>query len=128
MAGYAAMRAQLENDLAERLEPGAFHIVMSDRNVDRPSKPNLIVKFDQVERHPAAQGVLLARFVITVVSELTTPAEADFACDRHLDTLLAALQPITWVAFRNAQKAQYKGKYTCYDIHVEAITAIKKEA
>ncbi len=128
MAGYAAMRAQLENDLAARLEPGAFHIVMSDRNVDRLSKPTIIVKFDQVERHPNAQGVILARLVITVVSELTTPAEADFACDEHLDTMLAAIQPIRWVAFRDAQKAQYKSKYVCYDITVEAITAIKKEA
>lgn len=127
MAGYAELRARLENDLATRLTPGEFHIVMSDRNVDRLSKPTIIVKFDQVERHPAAQGVLLARFIITVVSELTTPAEADYACDSHLDTLLAALQPITWVAFRSAQKAQYK-KNTCYDIQVEAITAIKKEA
>lgn len=128
MAGYAELRARLENDLLGQLEPGAYHFIPVQRNADRIVKPTLMLKLSSLTRSTAAQGVLVPSFVLTVVSEYTEPAEADIALDNHLDTLLAAIQPIRWVAFRSAEKAMFQTRWMCYDIQLEALTAIKKGA
>lgn len=128
MAGYAELRARLENDLLAEIEPGTFQFVPVQKNIDRPSKPTLMLKLSTVDRHPGAQGVLMPGLVLTVISNLTDPGQADIHCDELLDILLAPIQKIRWVAFRGAQKVAFQTKYTAYDIQLEAITAIKKGA
>lgn len=126
MAGYAELRARLENDLLAQIEPGYFQFVAVQKTIDRPSKPTLMLKLSSVVRHTAAQGVLMPSFTLTVVSEKTDPGQADVHCDELLDELLAPLQKIRWVAFRGAEKVAFQIKYTAYDISLEALTAIKK--
>lgn len=126
MAGYAEIRARLENDLLAQIEPGTFQFVPVQKTIDRPSKPTLMLKLSTVTRHPGAQGVLLPSFVLTAVSQKTDPEQADVHCDELLDMLLAPLQKIRWVAFRSAEKVAFQTKYTAYDIQLEALTAIKK--
>lgn len=126
MAGYAEIRARLENDLLAQIEPGTFQFVPVQKTIDRPSKPTLMLKLSTVTRHPGVQGVLLPSFVLTAVSQKTDPEQADVHCDELLDTLLAPLQKIRWVAFRSAEKVAFQTKYTAYDIQLEALTAIKK--
>jgi hypothetical protein len=126
MAGYAEIRARLENDLLAQIEPGTFQFVPVQKTIDRPSKPTLMLKLSSVTRHPGAQGVLLPAFILTAVSQKTDPEQADVHCDELLDTLLAPLQKIRWVAFRSAEKVAFQTKYTAYDIQLEALTAIKK--
>lgn len=128
MTGYADVRARLENDLLGQIEPGTFQFVPVQTRIDRPSKPTLMLKMSSVTRHPAAQGVLLPIFTLTVVSHKTDPGEADMHCDELLDTLLAPIQKLRWVAFRGAEKVAFQTKYMAYDISLEALTAIKKEA
>jgi len=128
MAGYAELRARLENDLLGQIEPGAFQFVPVQTRIDRPSKPTLMLKLSTVSRHPGAQSVLMPAFILTVVSEKTDPGQADQHCDELLDLLLAPLQKLRWVAFRGAEKVAFQQKYTAYDIQLEALTAIKKEA
>lgn len=126
MSGYAGLRARLENDLLGLIEPGTFQFVPVQKTIDRPSKPTLMLKLSSVTRHPAAQGVLMPAFVLTVVSEKTDPGQADEHCDELLDELLAPIQKIRWLAFRGAEKVAFQTKYTAYDISLEALTAIKK--
>lgn len=126
MPGYAELRARLENDLLAQIEPGYFQFIPVQKNIDRPSKPTLMLKLSTVTRHPGAQGVLMPAFVLTVVSEKTDPGQADVHCDELLDVLLAPLQKIRWVAFRGADKVAFQQKYTAYDISLEALTTIKK--
>lgn len=128
MTGYAAIRAKLENDLLAQIEPGFFQFVPVQKTIDRPSKPTLMLKLSSVIRHPGAQSVLMPTFTLTAVSHKTDPAQADVHCDELLDVLLAPLQSIRWVAFRGAEKVAFQDKYTAYDISLEALTAIKKEA
>lgn len=128
MTGYAELRARLENALLAQIEPGYFQFVPVQKTIDRPSKPTLMLKLSNVVRHPGAQGVLMPTFTLTAVSEKTDPAQADVHCDELLDVLLAPLQKIRWVAFRGAEKVAFQTKYTAYDISLEALTAIKKEA
>lgn len=126
MAGYAGLRARLENDLLGRIAPGTFQFVPVQTRIDRPSKPTLMLKLSSVARHPGAQSVLAPTFVLTVVSENTDPGQADEHLDELLDILLAPIQAIRWVAFRGADKVAFQTKYTAYDIQLEALTAIKK--
>lgn len=128
MVAFADLRAQLENDLLATIEPGAFRWVPAQTRLDRLAKPTLMLKLSGVTRHPGAQQVLMPSFVLTVVSEHADPVQADIDLDGHLDTLIAAIQPVRWVAFRGAEKAQFQTKYLCYDIQLEALTTIKKEA
>lgn len=128
MVAFADLRASLENDLLANIEPGKYRYVPAQTRIDRPSKPTLMLKLSGVERHPGAQQVLMPTFVVTVVSEHADPVQADIDLDAHLDELIAAIQPIRWVAFRGAEKAQFQTKYLCYDIQLEALTTIKKEA
>lgn len=128
MPGYAEIRARLENDLLGQIEPGAFQFVPVQTRIDRPSKPTLMLKLSTVARHPGAQSVLMPSFILTAVSEKTDPGQADTHCDELLDILLAPIQKIRWVAFRGAEKVAFQSKYTAYDIQLEALTAIKKEA
>ncbi|WP_298038329.1 hypothetical protein [uncultured Microbacterium sp.] len=127
MAGYAELRARLENDLLEQIEPGRFRWVPVQTKIDRPSKPTLILKLASVIRHPGAQGVLMATFVLTLVCENQDPGQADEALDALLDELLEPLQKVPWVAFRGAEKVAFQTRYTAYDIQLEALTAIKKK-
>ncbi|WP_067200132.1 hypothetical protein [Microbacterium sp. XT11] len=128
MAGYAEVRARLENDLLSKIEPGAFQFVPVQTRIDRPSKPTLMLKLATVSRHPGAQSVLMPSFILTVISEKTDPGQADQHCDELLDILLAPIQKLRWVAFRGAEKVAFQTKFTAYDIQLEALTAIKKEA
>lgn len=128
MAGYAAIRAQLENELLAEVEPGAFRFVPVQERLDKPAKPTIMLKLSSVSRHPDAQGVLLASLVLTVISQKTDPGQADEHLDELLDTLLAPIQKIRWVAFRGAEKVSFQTKYMAYDITLEALTAIKKGA
>lgn len=128
MTGYADVRARLENDLLAQIEPGTFQFVPVQTRIDRPSKPTLMLKMSSVSRHPGAQGVLLPVFTLTAVSQKTDPGEADMHCDELLDILLAPIQKLRWVAFRGAEKVLFQSKYMAYDISLEALTAIKKEA
>lgn len=128
MAGYAELRARLENDLLAQIEPGTFQFVPVQKTIDRPSKPTLMLKLSTVTRHPGAQSVLQPAFILTVVSEKTDPGQADVHCDELLDILLAPIQRIRWAVFRSAEKVAFQSKYTAYDIQLEALTAIKKEA
>lgn len=128
MAGYAELRARLENDLLEQIEPGTFQFVPVQKTIDRPSKPTLMLKLSSIDRHPGAQGVLMPSFILTVVSHLTDPGQADIHCDELLDILLAPIQKLRWVAFRGAEKVSFQKKYIAYDIQLEALTAIKKGA
>jgi hypothetical protein len=128
VSGYAALRARLENELLEGFEPGRFHWVPVQRKVDRLAKPTLMLKLAGLTRSTVAQGVLVPTFVLTVVSEHTDPEQADPDLDELLDELLAPIQAIRWVAFRGADKAAFQSKYMCYDIQLEALTAIKKGA
>lgn len=127
MSGYAQLRANLENDLLEQIEPGRFRWVPVQTKIDRLSKPTLMLKLASVARSTVAQGALTATFVLTVVSEHLDPNAADPALDELLDELLAPIQSIRWVAFRGAEKAAFQTKYMCYDIRLEALTSIKKE-
>lgn len=126
MAGYAELRARLENDLLALIEAGTFQFVPVQKNIDRPSKPTLMLKLSSVTRHPNAQSVLLPAFVLTVVSEKQDPAQADTHLDELLDILLAPIQKLPWVAFRSAEKVSFQNKYMAYDISLEALTTIKK--
>lgn len=126
MAGYAELRARLENDLLAQIEPGYFQFVPVQKTIDRPSKPTLMLKLSSVVRHTAAQGVIMPTFTLTAVSEKTDPGQADVHCDELLDELLAPIQKIPWVAFRGADKVAFQIKYTAYDISLEALTTIKK--
>jgi hypothetical protein len=126
MAGYAELRARLENELLADIEPGRFQWVPVQRKLDRLAKPTLMLKLAGVARSTVAQGVLVPTFVLTVVSEHQDPSQADVSLDELLDELLAPIQAIRWVAFRGAEKAAFQSKYTCYDIQLEALTAIKK--
>lgn len=126
MSGYAELRARLENDLLAEITPGRFRWVPVQKNLDRLSKPTLMLKLASVARSTVAQGALTATFVLTVVSEHTDPNAADPALDELLDELLAPIQSIRWVAFRGAEKAAFQNKYMCYDIRLEALTTIKK--
>lgn len=128
MAGYAELRARLENELLEKIEPGKFRFVPVQRRLDKLAKPTLMLKLSRLERSTVAQGIIVPSFVLTVVSEHQDPAQADVALDELLDELLAPIQAIRWVAFRGADKASFQDKYTCYDIQLEALTAIKKGA
>lgn len=128
MTAFAALRAQLENDLLANIEPGRFRWVPAQTRIDRLAKPTLMLKLSGVARHPGAQQVLMPTFVVTVVSEHADPVQADIDLDGLLDELIAAIQPIRWVAFRGAEKAAFQNKYLCYDIQLEALTTIKKEA
>lgn len=128
MAGYAELRARLENDLLAEIAPGTFQFVPVQKNIDKPSKPTLMLKLSSVTRHPAAQGVLMPAFILTAISHKTDPEQADVHCDELLDMLLYPLQKLRWVAFRGAEKVAFQTKYTAYDIQLEALTAIKKEA
>lgn len=128
MTGYAALRARLENELLEQIEPGRFRWVPVQTKIDRPAKPTLMLKLSSLARSNVAQGVLVPSFILTVVSEHTDPAQADVALDELLDELLAPIQKLRWVAFRGADKAAFQTKYMCYDIQLEALTAIKKGA
>lgn len=128
MAGYAELRARLENDLLEQIEPGTFQFIPVQKRIDRPSKPTLMLKLSTVDRHPGAQGVLMPSFILTVVSEKNDPGQADIHCDELLDILLAPIQKLRWVAFRGAEKVSFQDKYIAYDIRLEALTAIKKGA
>lgn len=127
MAGYAGLRARLENDLLAQIAPGRFQWIPVEKRIDRPSKPTLMLKLASIVRHPGAQGVLLPTFVLTVISDNQDPAQADVALDELLDELLEPLQKIRWVAFRGAEKVAFQTKYTAYDIQLEALTAIKKK-
>ena len=127
MTGYADMRARLENDLAAKIEPGRFQWVPVQKKLDRLSKPTLMLKLASVTRSTVAQGVLVPSFVLTVISELVDPGAADQALDGMLDELLAPIQSIRWIAFRGADKAAFQTRYMCYDIQLEALTAIKKK-
>lgn len=126
MAGFAELRARLENDLLEHIEPGRFSWVPVQRKLDRIAKPTLMLKLAGVTRSAGAQGVLVPTCTLTVVSEHTDPSLADPALDGLLDELLAPIQKIRWVAFRGADKAAFQSKYMCYDIALEALVAIKK--
>ncbi|KNY06864.1 hypothetical protein [Microbacterium sp. GCS4] len=126
MVGYAELRARLENDLLAEIPAGTFQFVPVQKNIDRPSKPTLMLKLSSVSRHVAAQGVLMPTFVLTVISEKTDPGQADQHLDELLDILLAPIQRLRWVAFRGADKVSFQSKYTAYDIQLEALTAIKK--
>ncbi|HWU29344.1 MAG TPA: hypothetical protein VN041_09675 [Microbacterium sp.] len=128
MTAFGDLRAQLENDLLANIEPGKFRWVPAQTRLDRPAKPTLMLKLSTVSRHPGAQQVLMPSFVVTVVSEHADQVQADIDLDGLLDELIAAIQPIRWVAFRSAEKAQFQSKYLCYDIQLEALTTIKKEA
>lgn len=127
MTGYAELRARLENDLLAQVEPGRFRWVPVQVNLDRLAKPTLMLKLAGVTRSAVAQGVLVPTFILTVVSEHTDPGKADTALDGLLDELLAPIQSIRWVAFRGAEKAAFQSRYMCYDIQLEALTAIKKK-
>lgn len=126
MAGYAELRARLENDLLALIEPGTFQFVPVQKNLDRPSKPTLMLKLSSVSRHPGAQGVILPTLILTVISEKTDPGQADEHLDELLDIILAPIQKLRWIAFRGADKVAFQTRYTAYDISLEAITAIKK--
>ncbi len=126
-AGYAGLRARLENDLLAQIAPGRFQWIPVEKRIDRPSKPPLMLKLASIVRPPGAQGVLLPKFVLTVISENQDPGQADVALDELLDELLEPLQKIRWVAFRGAEKVAFQTKYTAYDIQLEALTAIKKK-
>lgn len=128
MAGYADLRARLENDLLEKIEPGLFRWVPVQTRIDRPSKPTLMLKLSTIVRHPGAQSVLMPTFTLTVISPNTDPGQADEELDGLLDVLLDPIQKLRWVAFRGADKVAFQTKYTAYDIQLEALTAIKKEA
>lgn len=128
MTAFADLRPQLENDLLANIEPGKYRWVPAQTRLDRLAKPTLMLKLSGVTRHPGAQQVLMPAFVITVISEHADPVLADTALDGHLDEIIAAIAPIRWVAFRGAEKAQFQNKYLCYDIQLEALTTIKKEA
>ena len=128
MTAFADLRAQLENDLLANIEPGRFRWVPAQTRLDRLAKPTLMLKLSGVTRHPGAQQVLMPTFVVTVVSEHADQVQADIDLDELLDELIAAIQPIRWVAFRGAEKAAFQTKYLCYDIQLEALTTIKKEA
>lgn len=128
MTAFADLRAQLENDLLANIEPGRFRWVPAQTRLDRLAKPTLMLKLSGVTRHPGAQQVLMPTFVVTVVSEHADQVQADIDLDELLDELIAAIQPIRWVAFRGAEKAAFQNKYLCYDIQLEALTTIKKEA
>jgi hypothetical protein len=126
VAGFAELRARLENELLGAFEPGRFAWVPVQRKLDRIAKPTLMLKLAGVTRSTAAQGVLVPTFTLTAVSEHTDPSAADPALDELLDELLAPIQAIRWVAFRGADKAAFQTKYMCYDIALEALVAIKK--
>lgn len=128
MTAFADLRPQLENELLANITPGKYRWVPAQTRLDRLAKPTLMLKMSSVERHPAAQQVLMPTFTVTVISEHTDPMLADTDLDGHLDELIAAIRPIRWVAFRGAEKAQFQSKYLCYDIQLEALTTIKKEA
>lgn len=128
MTGYADLRARLEEDLLGQLEPGMFRFVPVQRNIDRISKPTLMLKLSSVARSTVAQGVLVPTFVLTVITPHTDPAQADMDLDVLLDELLGPIQAVRWVAFRGADKALFQTKHMCYDIQLEALTAIKKGA
>ena len=126
MAGYAELRARLENELLAQIEPGRFAFVPVQRTIAKPAKPTLVLKLESVTRSTIAQGVLVPAFVLTVVSPHEDPAQADPDLDELLDELLDAIQPLRWVAFRGATKALFQDRFMCYDITLEALTAIKK--
>ena len=126
MPGFAALRAQFENDLLENIEPGKYLYVPVQTRIDRPGKPVLMFKLGGVTPSPSAQQVLVPTFILTVVSEHTDPGLADTQLDELLDELIGVIHPIRWVAFRGADKVQFQQKYTAYDIQLEALTTIKK--
>lgn len=126
MPGYAELRSRLETELTAAMEPDRFRFVPVQKNLDKPAKPTLMLKLASVARSTVAQGVLVPTFVLTVITEHTDPSQADPALDELLDELLAPIQAIRWVAFRGADKAAFQTKYMCYDIQLEALTAIKR--
>jgi hypothetical protein len=128
MSGYAELRSRLENDLLAAIEPGRFLWVPVQRSLDRPGKPTLMLKLASVTRSTVAQSVIVPTFVLTVISEHLDPAQADPALDELLDELLAPIQALRYVAFRSAEKVAFQTKWMAYDIHLEALTSIKKGA
>lgn len=128
MTGYAALREKLRTDLEALTPADRFRFVPVQTKLDKLARPTLMLKLASVTRSPVAQSVLVPSFVLTVISPHVDPAQADTHLDELLDELLAPLQRIRWVAFRGADKASFQTNYMCYDIQLEALTSIKREA
>lgn len=98
-----------------------IHLVKTPRNVDKLSRPTLVVKTDSLEKLPAAPiGNMLGNFTLGLVSNHLDMEKAEDQLDELLEILLPALftHNIVWT---QATQTAFDEQHLSYDIAVSTI-------
>lgn len=118
----------IRSDLAAALKPllpARVKIVDVPRSLDglEPNKPVIMLYRETVEKAPNSIGDYFNQFVIWVVNPGVDIPRAENALDDLLDQVLVALDDITWLNWRNAERSVFGDQQApAYKINLTVVT------
>lgn len=118
----------IRSDLAAALKPllpARIKIVDVPRSLDglEPNKPVIMLYRETVEKAPNSIGDYFNQFVIWVVNPGVDIPRAENALDDLLDQVLVALDDITWLNWRNAERSVFGDQQApAYKINLTVVT------
>lgn len=113
-------RKILTDEISPHL-PG-YKIIPSSRNVDVPDRKFVQISIQEFTPPAQAQGFYGVRFLVTVVTPLTTPQRAEDDLDDLVSDLLRALDATESFGWESATKVTYGERHLAYDITVTGLT------
>ncbi len=118
----------IRSDLAAALKPllpARIKIIDVPRSLDglEPNKPVVMLYRETVEKAPNSIGDYFNQFVIWIVSPGIDVPRAENALDDLLDQVLVALDDITWLNWRNAERSVFGDQQApAYKINLTVVT------
>ena len=118
----------IRSDLAAALKPllpARVKIIDVPRSLDglEPNKPVVMLYRETVEKAPNSIGDYFNQFVIWIVSPGIDVPRAENVLDDLLDQVLVALDDITWLNWRNAERSVFGDQQApAYKINLTVVT------
>lgn len=92
-------------DALKPLLPSSWKLVAYQTNLDSISQPVVVLKLEEVQRHPAApQGARLITYTLTIIEPKTAPGPADDSLDTNLVLLLEAIDATPGLNWSSAKR------------------------
>lgn len=106
--------------LGDRLAPHlpGYKLILTSRNVDVPETKFVQISLKEFTPPTVASGFNDVRFIVTVVTPLTTPQRAEDDLDDLVADLLRAIDAIDGFRWEHAEKVTYDERHLAYDITV----------
>lgn len=101
----------------EEAVPASWRVIPYQDSLDITDTVTVMFKQLSIQPLPAApRSAYRVNYVLTLVPAAMDPANAEADLDAAVVQLLAALNPLDWFAWEQANKVLFQSTYMAYDI------------